>query len=83
MGRMACTDPQCLYRGELYFLPSREKQEIYLKHQYLISELYGAPSKVTNFGEIKSQQDRYVFVTPEAGKLRDLLEKLLATSEYT
>ena len=43
-----------------------------MKHPYLISKLYGAASKVTNFGEINSQQDRYVFVIPEVGNVRDL-----------
>ena len=59
-------------KSKFYVPPTREKQEMFLKHRYLINKLYGAASEVTKFGEIISQQDRYVFVTPEVGNVRDL-----------
>lgn len=45
-------------KSEFYAPLTREKQQILLKHPYLISKLYGAASGVTNFKEINSQQDR-------------------------
>jgi hypothetical protein len=45
-------------KSEFYAPLTIEKQEIYLKHPYLISKLYDAASRVTNFGEINSVQDR-------------------------
>ena len=46
MGRTACTEPLCLYKGDLYLLPSsavgHERVELYLYSPYGPYGLYRA-----------------------------------------
>jgi hypothetical protein len=47
MGRTACTEPQCLYKGDLYlYLFSHERVELYLNPPYGPYGLYRASVSV-------------------------------------
>ena len=41
MGRTACTEPQCLYKGDLYLLSSKQFEAI--RHVSLLSIRYDVP----------------------------------------